>query len=426
MLSKNNTQFSTPSTGNRPSFMSYFVYLIVVLFLVYEMALQVSPSIITHQLMRDIHIEASLLGIISGVYFYSYMFMQIPSGLLFDRLKTRWLISIAILICVLGTVFFASSQTVWEAALGRFLMGIGSASAFISVLVVSSRWFPVSYFALLVGIAQLLAAAGALGGEAPLAIFTTALGWRAALYWLAVIGAVLALAVWLVLKNEPTPITHSSYTQPRISQSLKIVLSSSQTWWIALYAFCGWGPVATFASLWGVPYLMSLYHISNTMAAVACSMIWIGLMLGSPFFGWLSSYLGQRRIFLRACSLLGLMVSLVILYVPGVPFGLMLILLLGFGIATSGHILTFALAKEIHSPQVTATVIGFNNMAVVAGGAIFQPLVGVVLHFCWQGEMLNSVPFYTVSNYQTALFIVPLCYLVGWIVSQFFIRETHF
>jgi MFS family permease len=147
-------------------------------------------------------------------------------------------------------------------------------------------------------------------------------------------------------------------------------------------------------------------------------------LVGSPFFGWFSSRIGKRRIFLQICGLLGFVVSLIVLYVPGVPFSWMLVLLFAFGIATSGHILTFALAKEAQSTQVTATVIGFNNMAVVAGGAIFQPLVGFILHSVWGGEIVGGIPAYTVGNYQAALFVVPLSYLVGWIVSQFFIKET--
>ncbi len=157
---------------------------------------------------------------------------------------------------------------------------------------------------------------------------------------------------------------------------VKILMHSTQSWWIALYAFCGWAPVATFASLWGVPFIMQAYGISSTLAATTCAMIWIGLMVGSPLFGWYSSRVGKRLPILRYCALLGLIVSLLIIYFPGMPLGVMMVLLFGFGVAVAGHILTFALAKETHSPQVTATVIGFNNMAVVAGGAIFQPFGG--------------------------------------------------
>jgi MFS family permease len=420
--------FNTLPASKCPRPISYLIYGLVALFLFYEMALQVSPSIITIQLMHDLNIEAASLGMISGIYFYSYMLMQIPSGLLFDRQRARVLIPLAILLCVLGTFFFTTSHTSVQAAFGRFLMGIGSSCAFISVLVVSSRWFPSTYFALLVGVAQFLAAAGALGGEAPLALVIHHLGWREVFYWLIGAGALLAIVIWYALKNEPTAhlaIKNDHTASLPAWQSLKTVLKSSQNWWIALYAFCGWGPVAIFASLWGVPYLMSVYHTNSATAALACAMIWIGLMVGSPFFGWYSSKLAKHKPFLKACSLLGLVASLIILYLPGLPFWLMALLLLGFGIAAAGHILTFALAKESNPAHLTATAIGFNNMAVVAGGAIFQPLVGLLLHLTWQGTLLNGVPVYSVHSYRIALCMVPLCFLIGFLVSQFCIRKKY-
>lgn len=412
----------------RPLPLAYVIYTFVALFLFYEMALQVSPSIITKQLMQDLHIDAVSIGIISGVYFYSYMFMQIPSGLLFDHYPARWLIPIAILVCVTGSLFFATSDTTLQAMLGRFLMGIGSSFAFISVLVVSSRWFPLSYFAFLVGMAQLLAAAGAMSGEVPLAVIINSLGWRHALYWLIGIGTILAAIIWLILKNEPLHHLQTNATSEKNSSgiwhNLKMILQSTQSWWIALYAFCSWAPVATFASLWGVPYLMALYHISSTLAATACSMVWVGLMLGSPLFGWYSSKVGKRLPLLRGSALLGLLSSLIVVCLPDVPFGLMYLSLFGFGVATSGQILTFALVNENNPPTVVASAIGFNNMAIVAGGAIFQPLVGVLLNLNWHGKMVNEIPFYTINNYRLALCVVPLCFLVGWIISLRFIHET--
>ncbi len=428
MNTKNNQHPDIAKGLARPPPLAYIVYTFVSLFLFYEMALQVSPSIITEQLMRDLHIDAVYIGIISGIYFYSYVFMQIPSGLLFDRYPARLLISIAILVCAIGTLFFATSSTALQAAVGRLLMGVGSACAFIAVLVVSSRWFPATYFAFLAGIAQLLGAAGAMGGEAPLAIFINILGWRSALTWLVGIGIILAVIIWIFLKNEPPRrVQVEPVLQRKLSsawQDLKTALCSSQGWWIAIYAFCSWAPAATFASLWGVPYLMALYHISSTLAATACSMIWIGLMMGSPLFGWYSSKVGKRLPLLRGAALLGLVTSLIVIYVPQLPFLLMCLFLLGFGVAISGQILTFALVNENSHPTVMATAIGFNNMAVVAGGAVFQPLVGTLLGLAWNGKVVNGTALYTVNNYRLALCVVPLCFLIGWITSLTCIRET--
>ncbi|NRA90757.1 MAG: hypothetical protein HRU43_06490 [Simkaniaceae bacterium] len=57
---------------------------------------------------------------------------------------------------------------------------------------------------------------------------------------------------------------------------------------------------------------------------------------------------------------------------------------------------------------------------------LFQPLVGGVLHFIWNGNMDSSgIPLYSVGNYQVGLLVVPLCFLVSLIVSLFFIKETY-
>src|SRR3990167_10321140 len=158
--------------------MGIFIYSLAAFFLLYEMALQVSPSVMTAELMHDFTIDALKLGVMASFYFYSYSLMQIPVGVLFDRFSSRIVITLAVLMCSLGALFFGLTQDVAYASLGRFLMGIGSAFAFVAVLISASRWFSPYYFAFLVGIAQFLAALGALCGEVILAIIITDFGWR--------------------------------------------------------------------------------------------------------------------------------------------------------------------------------------------------------------------------------------------------------
>lgn len=402
------------------------IYILAALFLFYEMALQVSPSVMTHELMRDLHIGAEGLGLMAAFYFYSYTLMQIPAGLLFDRFGPRRLIAVATFVIAIGAFFFGTTTTVALASLGRFLMGIGSAFAFIGVLTVAARWFTPILFAFLVGIAQFLAAMGAMGGELPLAFSVNALGWRETINILGTAGIVLAFINYLIIRDYPDDLSYHPHKHGlSISASLKMIFHNSQTYPIALYAFCGWAPVSVFASLWGVPYLMGRYEITNTHAALLVAMVWIGLAVGSPLLGWFSDLLKKRCLLLRATSFLGLIASLAILYWPGLPLSANYPLFFLFGIAASGQILSFALVKDNNRPSVTATAIGFNNMANVAGGAIFQPLVGAFLAAGWDGKMMGQAPIYATSDYNIALCIVPLCFLIGLVTSSFWIKETN-
>ena len=405
---------------------SISIYIVATLFLVYEMALQVSPSVMTENLMSAFSIGAGKLGLMASFYYYSYAIMQVPAGLLHDRFGPRRLIAFSALLCAIGAFFFGSTTAFAPAAMGRFLMGIGSAFAFIGVLVVAARWFDRRYFALLVGIGQFLAAIGALGGELPLAYAVDHLGWRASMLLLALIGGVVALLAIFVIRNYPPGVVphHKREDGLRLIEKIKEILTHKQTYAIGAYAFCAWGPVLAIAALWGVPFLIALHGIENTQAAFAISMLWIGVAISSPFWGWVSDHLGRRNLPLQICSVIGLVTSILLIYVPSVPFWGTCVVLFLIGVAGAGQIVTFALVRENNRPSMTGAAVGLNNMAVVAGGALFQPLVGWLLYLFWDGSSCTGVPVYTLGNYQMALAIVPACFLAALLISIFYIRET--
>lgn len=402
------------------------IFVLAALFLFFEMALQVSPSIMTSQLMAEFNINASVLGVMASCYFYSYTAMQIPSGLLYDRFGTRSLVSLATAVCSIGALFFGFSHSVILLAIGRFLLGIGSAFAFVGVLAIAARWFAPSLFALFVGITQFLAAIGAMSGALPLAYAVDHFGWRSVMINLGYIGLALAVLCALIIRNRPPQQSASKETHHRLGfiKSFKEVICQGQTWSLGVYSFSNWAPALIFPALWGVPYLMTKYGITNTKSAFAMSMLWIGVALVSPFLGWISDKLQRRTILLTLCTALGLIASLILLFMPNLSYSGACFLLFCLGGASSGNILCFAVAKDNNRSSVTSTAMGFNNMAVVLGGAVFQPIVGWILAQTWQGGISNGVPIYTINSYTLALTTVPVCYFIGLITSMFFIKET--
>jgi MFS family permease len=398
-------------------------YIIAALFLLYEMAVQTSPSIMTNQLMHDLHVDGVAIGLISAAYFYSYSAMQIPAGLILDRLSIRNCLSIAILFCATGSFMFAKFDTAVLLAIARFFMGLGSAFAFISVLTVAHRWFSGKVFALLVGIAQLLAAIGAWAGEYPLSFMINHMGWRHTMLTLGFIGVAMAIITFIFVRDRKDK-THE-ISSLGIMASLKKIFSNTQTFWIAIYAFCSWSPIIIFAEMWGVPFLVKSFNISTTAAASACGAIWLGLAVLSPILGYLSNRIGKRCILLQTSALVGLIGILVLLFLPTKSYLIMLLGLLGIGIAAAGQILSFALVRDINSFNVTATAIAFNNLAVVVGGALLHPIVGFLLRWFSDGVVVNGVPQYSTHDYRIALAFIPVCYVVGFITSRWKIKETY-
>ncbi len=397
------------------------------LFFLYEFIIQVSPSVMVSDLMRDYHVDAAGLGAISAFYYYAYTPMQIPAGLLYDRFGARILLTIACTICALGAFAFALTDSAILASAGRFFMGCGSAFAFIGCLVLVSRWCPPQYFALLAGIIQMMSSVGAIAGQVPLAAAVAAYGWRHSMMFISIAGFVLALIIWLVIRDSPAfkKQQKMQHLQKGELKRLWKVSKRLQTWLVAVYAFTSWAPILVFAALWGVPYLMRLYGISATEASSMVAMVWIAIAVGSPLMGWFSDKIGRRNLPLAICSAVGLVASLLFLYIPSIPQPVMYVLLFFFGFGASAQTLSFAVVRDNNPPHTVGTAIGLNNMMVVAGGAIFQPVVGVLLHLNWNGQMSNGVPVYAASDFRIGLSVIPICFFVGLIFSLKFLRESY-
>lgn len=402
------------------------IFILAALFLSFEMILQVSPGIMTNQLMTEFNINATVLGVIASFYFYSYTLMQFPSGLLYDRFGPRILITLATILCSLGALFFGLTHSVIWLAIGRFLLGIGSAFAFVGALTVAARWFSPAVFASFIGIVQFIGCIGATCGSYPLSYIINNIGWRSTITNLGFIGLGLAVLCAIFIRNNP-PNTHAPKEPAKhlgFINSFKIVISQGQNWNLGLYSFTSWAPILIFPALWGVPFLMEKYNLPNTSAALVNSMAWVGIGLFSPFLGWFSDRIQKRKILLVGSALLGALASSILLFAPNLPYAALCLLLFLIGCASSGNLLCFAIAKDINKPSVASAAMGFNNMALVLSGAIFQPVVGWILSKFWEGTIVNGAPVYTTYSYTWALTTIPLCYCIALVISLFLIRET--
>ncbi len=407
-------------------FMAFFFVFLAGLFLLLEMSLQMSVSVIIPELMVDLKITAAGVGVISSFFFASYTIMQIPSGIFFDCVSSRKIISLGLLLCSVGTLCFASSNGIYLSSLGRFLMGLGSSFAFASVLYTGFQWFPPRYFSIITGAAMVLASIGAMGGQMPLAYMVKSLGWRESLYLLCIVGFALAVLVFIFMRDKKEKARFKFSTLYAVLKDLVKLLKIGRTWSIMIFGFAIWAPITAFAALWGVPFLEKAYSLNTEQASFLCSLIWIGVAVGSPLFGWWSEKIRNRLIPLKTGSILGLIVSVLLIYFQINQFLLYIALIL-FGISAAGQSLIFAVMKDVTDKNLIGTGIGLINMAVVGSGLVFQPLIGFILKCCKGTVIQTSVDTvsYSVTDFRYALITIPLVFLLSLIITTFFIKETY-
>lgn len=400
-------------------------YILATLFLGYEMALQVSPAVMAEELMQDIGLNARSLSFISMAYFGAYAVMQIPSGMLFDKFNTKTVMTLSVAASTLGIYIFLISDSALVLALGRAITGFGSAFAFVGVLVIAHEWFAKKHFPILVGIAQLIAALGAMFGEEPLAYVVNTYGWQQAVYNLSIAGALITLFIMFFVKNNSANKLKKSTSSFRdIFARLRVLLQNKQVWYLAVFAFFCWGPVTVFTELWGVSFLKAHLNISKIAAAKLASSIWIGIAIGAPIIGFIAAKLNKNRSILIFCSIAGFIATLWFIFGPADNIVVAHALAMVFGIAAASNILVFNMVLLHNSEnENTGAAIGFMNMAVVAGGALLQPIVGSIIESSWDGFIRNGAHWYSANDYQSGLAIIPLCFLICVITSTYAIKE---
>ncbi len=409
--------------------LSYFVVALATIFYFYVFILQVSTAVMVKPLSNDLAIDAAGVSFIFSAYFITYTPMQIYAGLLFDRYGPRRVLALATGLCALGALVLGLSTGMVSASIGRLLSGAGSACSFIGVLVLIARWFRPNQFALAAGVAQFMCSDGAIVCEGQLAQNIHRVGWRTSINGLAVIGFLLMFLIWFYIRDDdPQAVNHpkkAEGTSETEMQRLKAVLCKKQTWWVALYGFAIWAPIVVFAGFWGIEYLKQDYGFSTIAAGQSLAWMWLGVGLGSPFLGWLSDRIALRRMPLALVALTGAASSFFLLFVNGIAFAELDVVLFIMGFAASGQSACFAVVRENHKHEHVGTAAGVTNFAVVAGGLILTPLIGMILRHYAYTHSLRGLSHLSVGAYQQALVIVPICYVLAFFAAIVGIKETH-
>jgi MFS family permease len=407
------------------SFLPWFMWILATMFYYYETLLQVSPSVMVPDLMQAFSVNASELGLLASIYFYAYSSMQIPVGILLDKLGPRRLLTIAVLVCAGGALIFGAAHLLFIAGIGRLFIGLGSAFAAVACMHLCSTWLPLRYFATLTGVMMTMGMLGAVTGQAPLSLMLAHFGWRHTLFIFGIIGLFLSILIFSFIRDRNIEnLQVKKKTKTSILADLKLILCKKQNLIVATYGGLMYAPTTTFGGLWGVPFLMQFYHLTRPIAATLVSMLFIGWALGAPFFGIISDRIGRRRTPMIIGSYGTLITITIILFVPHFPLFLLGVILFSFGFFSSGFLPSFSIIREINPYHINATSIGFMNAFNMITGAIFQPLVGFILDMRWHGAMQNGLREYSTRDFHAGLILLPISVLIAILLLPF-IKETY-
>ncbi|MET9331056.1 MFS transporter [Streptomyces cellulosae] len=330
-------------------------------------------------------VGASALSTFSILQLLVYAGMQIPVGLLVDRLGTKKVLSLGAVLFTLGQLGFALSPSYGMALAARALLGCGDAMTFISVLRLGARWFPARRGPLVGQMAGLIGMAGNLVSTLVLARLLHGVGWTAAFAGSSLAGAVVLVLVLLFLKDhpeghEPEPVSHqgAAYVRRQIARSWREPGTRLGLW----VHFTTQFPAMVFLLLWGMPFLVEAQGLSRAVAGELLTLV----VLANMAVGLVYGQVVARHHGARLPLALGTVGATALLWAttlawPGdrAPMWLLVVLCAVLGACGPASMIGFDFARPANPPERQGTASGITNMGGFVASMTTLFAIGVLL-----------------------------------------------
>lgn len=398
---------------------AWIICALATLFYTYEYILRLEPGIMVHQLRTYFNITDGGLGLLASMYYWAYTPLQLLVGIFTDRFGPRHILISAIFVCILGSWIFGLTHFYMIAAGARFMIGMGSAFAFVGALKLAADWLPRQYFSFFVGLCTSVGMLGAMFGETIMSWIVIHFGWHRVIIDTVWLGSILIVVFYSFVYEKKHLIKKQHVVKPLnfriLTRSLMKILSSKPMLQAGLIGCSLYLSLSLVAEQWGNIYFQKVLHLNAEDASYFVDMIFFGWFIGSPLQGYLSERFNSRKkLLILGCIFSCLTLMPIILFPDYLSRWLLATLLFLFGLFSSSEINCFAIAKDLVDNRLTATAVGFMNACVMVSGMIIQPFFAFCLN------LLSNT--HHAMNYRIALMIVPFFLMIS-LITAFFMKD---
>ncbi len=334
-------------------------------------------AVISPELVRDLALNPSSLGLLTSAYFLAFAAMQIPVGMLLDRFGPRRVEPVLLAIAAVGALLFAHAESLAGLAFARALIGAGSCACLMAPLKALSTWYPPEKQASYAGWIMVAGGVGALLATTPVELALGMTNWRTLFVILGLITLMVAGAIWwrvpdLPQAGEPEPVA-------LLFAGVRRVFVHPRFWWIAPLASVAMGSFMAIQGLWAVPWLIGVEGETRAGAAEHLLLMSGVVIVVYVVLGFFGAQLARRGVHARhifavgfSCNVLAF--AMITLRVPG---GYLWWPLFGLGAAT--NVLSFSVLSEGFGRGLTGRANTTLNLLMFGGSFVAQWGIGVIV-----------------------------------------------
>ncbi len=349
---------------------------------------------------------------IGSMYFYCYLIMQIPTGLLIDKLGVRVIATAGTALAAIGTFIFASADTLLPLYIGRGIVGIGTAVNFICIIKFQLAWMPQRIIMTLTGVACFVGALGGILAQTPLVYLIENFGWRESLYFIGIASSVNAL---LTLFIKDKKIEGDNSESVSVFKGLLSVIKNIHILPPFIYYAAFYGSYVLIMGYSGTSWLENVHNFDKSTASAYVSFGVIGAAIAAIVIGYWADKINSRKTPLLITGFIYILVWATLAWFGHTlsPFFLA-VLLFSIGFFSCSYIVCWICVQRVNLPQYSGIAVSVYNM-----GGFIGPIILPLLFVLVQDKYASPVSLEAFqAAFKVIFFIIAGTYLFGFLIND--------
>jgi sugar phosphate permease len=390
---------------------AWFVVSIATLAYVFAVLQRSSLGVAGVDATERFDVQAAVLSTLAVTQLMVYAGLQIPVGIVLDRVGPRRIIVTGSIVMALGQFTLAFSEVFWVAIVGRVLVGAGDAMTFISVARLMTGWFSGRKLPIMSQGLGTLGATGQLLSALPFSYLLHTAGWTPAFASSASLSVLAAVLVLVVVKNRPddAPITASVVVHSPPLHTLKESLRRPGTQLGFWSHYVSQSSSTMLSLLWGFPFLSIGLGYGPAGASALLTILIFAAIVAGPILGILTARYPTRR----SNLVLGIVAAMavawgIVLAWPGhPPFWAVVMLLIVVAVGGPGSVIGLDFARTFNPARSFGSASGIINVGGFLASFVMMFLIGVVLDLIDRSNGGSGVPeqLYSWDSFRIAFLV---------------------
>ncbi len=369
-----------------------------------------SLSVAGVEATQRFEVSAAVLSSLAVVQLIVYAALQIPVGVLVDRVGPKRLIFVGAVLMAVGQLVLAIAPDIAVAVLGRLLVGAGDAMTFVPVARLLAAWFSGKVLPVLTQTMGTIGQLGQVLSAFPLSFALHQWGWQPSYLGVSAISIVAAVLVLSIVADAPVGTSRHESVGWRVAiERLRESVARPGTqlgFWVH---FVSQSSGTMFALLWGFPFLSVGLGYGPTLASVLLTLMVVTSTISGPILGILSTRYPYRRsnLVLAIMAMIGVFWVSVLAWPGNPPFALVVALVIVIAIGGPASLIGFDFARAFNPARSIGSASGLVNVGGFLASFVMMFGIGVVLDVLDRSAGGSGVPaeLYSLDSFRIAFLV---------------------